>query len=100
MKIAVQDKLLFRIGTIIRLTKGRWDNIFEEAKEQYQIIKYALEENIVEQREFYDQYLSEQTQSFFHCLNDEVTAITSRLLMNCNIGTVNLNKLKINVDNI
>ena len=100
LKIAVQDKLLFRIGTIIRLTKGRWDNIFEEAKEQYQIIKYALEENIVEQREFYDQYLSEQTQSFFHCLNDEVTAITSRLLMNCNIGTVNLNKLKINVDNI
>lgn len=100
LEIAVKQKLLFRIGTIIRLANKKMDRLSEQANKQYQIIKCDLEKNISNERNLFDQYLSEKNKAFFYRLQEEGNAITSHLLINATIAPTKLKELRIDIDNI
>lgn len=100
LNIVTKEKLLFRIGTIMRLTEGRYSNLYNEAAEQYQFINKRLECSTVEERAIYSKFLSLQMKNLFKQLHNNNTAITSTLLMNAGIVTMDIEKIKLNIEDL
>ncbi len=97
--IASREKLLFRIGSIVRLSEGNYNDIHDESKEQYELTKQLLECNALKERDMYSEYLSEHIKNLFERLNNK-KAITSTLLMEAGIITIELKRIKINVEDL
>lgn len=100
LDIAVHEKLLFRIYTIMRLTKHKWTELYRKANEQYQIAKVSLDKQCVDQRTLYDQCFCDKMYSLFERLNNKDEAITPLLLRDIGLETFNFKTIKIDIDKL
>lgn len=100
LNIASNEKLLFRIDTIVRLSERNFDVLHNKAKEQYELTKEFLECSAVKQREMYSKSLSKHIQDLFKRLYNNNNAITSTLLMDAGIITMDLKKIKFNIEDL
>lgn len=100
LRIASNEKLLFRIATIVRLSEGNYNDLHNQAKEQYQLTKQFLEHDVEKQRERYSKYFSKHTQNLFERLHNNNKSITSALLMNAGIMTMELRSMKLNIEDL
>lgn len=100
LNIATNEKLLFRIDTIVRLSEGNYSDLHNKAKEQYKLTKQLLEHSAKEQQEMHSKYLSKHIQNLFEQLHNNNKAITSTLLMETGIITIELKNIKFNVDDL
>lgn len=100
LNIASNEKLLFRIDTIVRLSEGKYSAIHNKAKEQYELTKQLLECSAQKQREIYRKFLSEHIQNLFERLHNNNKAITSTLLMDTGIITMELKNIKLSIEDL
>lgn len=98
--IASNEKLLFRIDTIVRLSEGTYTDLHNESKKQYELTKQFLERSVLEQCDIYSKYLSKHIKNLFERLHNNNKAITSTLLIEAGIITSELKNLRINVDDL
>lgn len=100
LNIASNEKLLFRIDTIARLSEANYNELYNKAKEQYESTKQLLERSALKQRYIYIKYLSRHMQNLFGRLHNNNKAITSTLLMDAGIITMGLKKIKLNLEDL
>ncbi len=100
LNIASNEKLLFRINTIVRLSEENYSALHKKAKKQYKLTKQLLECNAIKQREIYSNYLSEHIQNLFGKLHNNNRAITSTLLLEAGIITMELKNIKLNIEDL
>lgn len=99
LNIAINEKLLFRIHTIIKLSEGRYIDLYDKAKKQYQLVKQFLECTAKKEQEVYEKYASKHIHELFKKLNNN-KSITSSLLIETGIITKELKTLKLNIDDL
>lgn len=97
--VASNEKLLFRINTIVELSKGNYNNLYIESKKQYELTKQLLDCNALKQRDMFSKYLDKNMHNLFERLHNN-HAITSNLLMNIGITTTELKSIKINLEDL
>lgn len=99
LNIASDEKLLFRIDTIVRLSEENYSDLHNKSKEQYELTKQFLECNARKQRNIYSIYLSKHMQNLFERLCNN-KAITPTLLMDTGIITMDLKNIKLNIEDL
>lgn len=97
--IASNEKLLFRIDTIVHLSEKNYNDLHCESKKQYELTKQFLECSALKQRDMYCKYLSKHVQNLFERLHNN-EAITSALLIETGIITTKLKKIEINIEDL
>lgn len=100
LNIAWNEKLLYRIDTIVRLSEGRYSDLYNRAKELYESTKQLLKCNAAKQRELYSKYLSDHIKKLFDRLYNDNEAITSTLLLEAGIITMELKNIKLNIEDL
>jgi len=85
LKIAIEEKLLYRIHTIMKLSKYKWDDIYTISKKKYTEIKNILKEETVQIQALYYDSLDEKSQKIFESLLTKTKSISSGLLINAGI---------------
>lgn len=98
LNIATNEKLLFRLDTIVRLSEMSNNVLHNKSKEQYEMTKQLLERNTKNQREMYSKHFSKHTQNLFEQLHISNKAITSTLLIDAGIIPINLKSIKLNIE--
>ena len=100
LKIAVDEKLLYRINTIARLSNEKYFDLYQQAIEQYQSVKQLLERDAKKQQEQCIEYLSKQMEELFERFYNKNEAITPNLLINIGITTLDIKKIKLNIEDL
>lgn len=100
LNIASDEKLLFRIDTIVHLSEENYGDLHNKAIEQHKLIKQLLECNAVKQREMYSKYLSNSIQSLFERLHNNNKSITSALLLDAGVITMELKNIELAIEDL
>lgn len=100
LNIATNEKLLFRIDTIVRLSEGNYTDLHNQSKKQYELAKQLLECNAKKMRELYSKYFTKHIQNLFEQLQNNNKAITTALLLDIGIMTMDLKRIKLNIEDL
>lgn len=85
LKIAVGEKLLYRIHTIMKLSEQKWDDLYNISQKKYVEIEYKLKEETIQIKNFYYNSLDQNAKNDFDLLSTKQKPISSGLLINSGI---------------
>lgn len=85
LKIAIDEKLLYRIHTIMELSEHKWDDLYNISKKEYNEIEDKLKEETLRIKEYYYNSLDQNAKNDFDLLLTKQKPISSGLLINSGI---------------
>lgn len=81
LKIATEEKLLYRIHTIMKLSEQKWDDIYNSSKKKYIEIGNKLKDETTQIKDFYYNSLDQIAKNDFDLLLAKQKTISSGLLI-------------------
>ena len=85
LKIATDEKLLYRIHTIMKLSEHKWEDLYNISKKEYNEIEDKLKEETLRIKEYYYNSLDQNAKNDFDLLLTKQKPISSGLLINSGI---------------
>ncbi len=85
LKIAIDEKLLYRIHTIMELSEHKWVDLYNISKKEYNEIEDKLKEETLRIKEYYYNSLDQNAKNDFDLLLTKQKPISSGLLINSGI---------------